>query len=73
MATFKIGDHVHLHNYDKDMGNGIITEIKPEHTLDWVPFIAIYVEYDKPLPGRWPYQNHTIHRGRHIEDELELI
>ena len=71
MEEFKVGDRVHLKLWCKEKGYGTITEINREHNSNWIWFDAIYVEYEEPLPGEWPYQNRVRRRGRHFAGELE--
>ena len=72
MAEFKVGDRVHIRGCDRDIGNGVITAIEREHNFDWVWFDAIYVEYEKPMQGVWPYLNRLRYRGRHVAENLEF-
>ena len=72
-SKFHIGDHVHLRGYAKDYGTGVVTGVEEAKNGDGVHYIAVLVEYDKPLRRRWPYQNLSFNRGQHAEDRLELI
>lgn len=72
-SKFRIGDHVHLRGYAKGYGTGVVTDIEETKNRDGVSYIAVSVEYDKPIRRRWPYQNLSYNRGQHAEDRLELI
>lgn len=73
MVEFKVGDRVHLRNYDKGVGNGTITDISQEHTENWIWYTALYVEYDEPLQFGPSYENRFVLRGRHVASQLELL
>ena len=72
-SKFHIGDHVHLRGYARGSGTGVVTEIEEGCKGYCGPYTAVYVEYDKPIPDRWPNQHRVFRRGKHAEDRLELI
>ena len=72
-SRFSVGDHVRIRGVTGNSGRGIVIDVKEKFNGDHIPYIAVIVEYDEPLPREWPHQDQFYRRGQYSEGQLELL